>query len=110
MESLGVQAILDYAAEGAMNLKEAESGYKNLLGACAASMRNAGFFTVKISSICPVPLLERVSQLLAYDLLHPDELHLPWRQETIPVFSSDSEIKCKMIISGYLIVFISLCG
>lgn len=44
---------------------------------------------VKISAICPIQLLERVSNLLRWQHMNKD-FKLPWQQEVIPVLAEDS--------------------
>lgn len=44
---------------------------------------------VKISAICPIQLLERVSNLLRWQHVHK-EFKLPWKQEVIPFLAEES--------------------
>lgn len=46
---------------------------------------------VKISAICPVGLLERLSDLLRWERQNPS-FHLPWKQNTLPIFSDISPL------------------
>lgn len=48
------------------------------------------FACVKITALCPLPLLERVSDLLRWHHQHPDHGNLPWMQDTLPILASCS--------------------
>ncbi|KAG5220408.1 proline dehydrogenase [Salix suchowensis] len=46
---------------------------------------------VKITAICPLSLLERVSDLLRWQQRHPS-FNLPWKQNSFPLFSDSSPL------------------
>ncbi|CAO2817193.1 unnamed protein product [Amaranthus hypochondriacus] len=54
-------------------------------------MCNISFVIVKISAICPMQLLERMSDLLRWENQNPS-FKLPWKQNTLPIFSKSSPL------------------
>ncbi|XP_061359022.1 proline dehydrogenase 2, mitochondrial-like [Gastrolobium bilobum] len=52
---------------------------------------SVSFVIVKITAICPMALLERVSDLLRWQQKDPS-LVLPWKQDSLPIFSESSPL------------------
>ncbi|XP_061353626.1 proline dehydrogenase 2, mitochondrial-like [Gastrolobium bilobum] len=52
---------------------------------------SVSFVIVKITAICPMSLLERVSDLLRWQQKDPS-LVLPWKQDSLPIFSESSPL------------------
>ncbi|XP_061359017.1 proline dehydrogenase 2, mitochondrial-like [Gastrolobium bilobum] len=52
---------------------------------------SVSFVIVKITAICPMALLERVSDLLRWQQKDPSFL-LPWKQDSLPIFSESSPL------------------
>lgn len=55
------------------------------------SAAQVSFGCVKISAICPISVLERVSDLLRWEQRDPS-FHLPWKKDTLPIFSNSSPL------------------
>lgn len=53
--------------------------------------KQVSFVIVKITAICPMRLLERVSDLLRWQQKDPSFI-LPWKRETLPIFSESSPL------------------
>ncbi|KAK9105422.1 hypothetical protein Scep_022266 [Stephania cephalantha] len=89
----GLRGILDYGLEDAVDneacdrnldefLKTVESS--KLLPPCSVS-----YACAKITAICPIALLNRVSDLLRWEHKDP-QFNLPWKMDTLPLLSNSS--------------------
>lgn len=89
----GLRGMLDYGLEYA---DDNESCDRNLEGffqtvesTTALPPSSVSFIVVKLTAICPMNLLKRVSDLLRWQHKHPS-FHLPWKLNTLPIFSDFS--------------------
>lgn len=55
------------------------------------NLLQVSFIILKITAICPMKLLQRVSDLLRWQQKDPS-LNLPWMHETLPIFSESSPL------------------
>nr|GFA85112.1 proline dehydrogenase [Tanacetum cinerariifolium] len=51
--------------------------------------KQVSFVAVKVTAVCPVYLLRRVSDLLRWEFKN-SSFKLPWKQQTLPIFSENS--------------------
>ncbi|KAF8399201.1 hypothetical protein HHK36_015066 [Tetracentron sinense] len=64
---------------------------KDILPTNEFFLQQVSFACVKISAICPIMLLERVSDVLRWEHKDPS-FHLPWKLDTLPIFSDSSPL------------------
>jgi proline dehydrogenase len=55
------------------------------------NLLQVSFIILKITAICPMKLLQRVSDLLRWQQKDPS-FNLPWKHETLPIFSESSPL------------------
>ncbi|CAM6092940.1 unnamed protein product [Calypogeia fissa] len=93
MWELGLRGVLDYSLEDAEDEEFCDDNCAGFLKTVASSRElppgSVSFICVKISAICPISLLERVSDHLRWQLKNP-EYKLPWKQEGLPVLAPES--------------------
>lgn len=93
LQMLGLKGILNYGLEDAADNAACDANLNQFLSTVdSTSMlppRSVSFVCVKITAICPLSLLERVSHLLRWQHRHPD-FNLPWRAETLPILAPSS--------------------
>ncbi|XP_068638816.1 proline dehydrogenase 1, mitochondrial-like [Aristolochia californica] len=91
----GLRGILDYGLEDAVDNSGCDANLDEFLRTVEmASMlpaNSVSFACVKISAICPISLLERVSDLLRWNQKNP-YFDLPWQIDSLPILSSSSPI------------------
>ncbi|KAJ6849164.1 proline dehydrogenase 2, mitochondrial-like [Iris pallida] len=94
----GLKAILDYGSEDAE--EEDDSCNRNLKGfldmvemvaSPAVPESSVSFACVKVTAICPIALLERVSDLLRWEKKDPS-FRLPWKSHSMPLLSQSSPL------------------
>ncbi|KAD3640974.1 hypothetical protein E3N88_30197 [Mikania micrantha] len=79
----GLRGMLDYGLEHTV---DNESCDKNAL----QFIETVSFVVVKITAICPISLLKRVSDLLRWEYKNPTSTNLSWKLKTLPIFSESS--------------------
>ncbi|XP_010261927.1 PREDICTED: proline dehydrogenase 2, mitochondrial-like [Nelumbo nucifera] len=89
----GLRGILDYGLEDATDNESCDRNLDEFLKTVETTKllppSSVSFACVKISAICPISLLKRVSDMLRWEHRDPS-FHLPWKQETLPVLSHSS--------------------
>ncbi|KAL7101147.1 hypothetical protein ACP275_08G037800 [Erythranthe tilingii] len=91
----GLSAMMDYGLEHADNNHSCDLNLHEFLRTIEwTKLHQPGqvsFVVVKITAICPVSLLKRVSDLLRWE--NKDKsLNLPWKLESLPIFSDSSPL------------------
>ncbi|KAH7434114.1 hypothetical protein KP509_06G000700 [Ceratopteris richardii] len=93
MSELGLKSILDYSLEDAIDNISCDNNLKGFLQtvhqAREMSKQLVSFSCVKITALCPLPLLERISSLLRWQHMHPD-FKLLWQEDVLPIFTDES--------------------
>ncbi|KAH9572963.1 hypothetical protein CY35_02G179900 [Sphagnum magellanicum] len=93
MWKLGLRGILDYGLEDATDSQSCDKNLADFVNVVHQSAvlpsGSVSFACVKITAICPIQLLERVSNLLRWQHKNA-EFKLPWRQEVMPVLANSS--------------------
>ncbi|KAH9324366.1 hypothetical protein KI387_004544, partial [Taxus chinensis] len=96
MWELGLKGILDYSLEDATGNISCDNNLHEFLNTVQTTLRlpagSVSFSCVKITALCPLPLLERVSDLLRWRHRHPDQVNLPWMQDTLPILAPSSPV------------------
>ncbi|KAK3204149.1 hypothetical protein Dsin_018195 [Dipteronia sinensis] len=91
----GLRAMLVYAVEHTNDKTECQQNLQGFLQTVQSVKSlppsSVSFVIVKISAICPMSLLERVSDLLRWQQKDPS-LNLPWKLNTFPIFSDCSPL------------------
>ncbi|MQL94333.1 hypothetical protein Taro_026995 [Colocasia esculenta] len=91
----GIQGILDYSLEDAVDNAGCDANLTEFLKTVETTSflppSSVSFACVKITAICPVTLLERVSDLLRWEQKDPSSV-LPWRRHSLPVLSDSSPL------------------
>ncbi|XP_030952751.1 proline dehydrogenase 2, mitochondrial-like isoform X1 [Quercus lobata] len=89
----GLRAMLDYAVEYAGDNQSCDRNLEAFLRtveiAKSLPPSSVSFVIVKISAICPLKLLERVSDLLRWQHKNPS-FNLAWKMDTLPILSDIS--------------------
>lgn len=93
MWELGLRGILDYSSEDATDNESCDKNLQKFVHVVRQSSRlpqgSVSTSCVKISAICPIQLLERVSDLFRWQHVHK-EFKLPWKQDVIPFLAEES--------------------
>ncbi|KAG0617350.1 hypothetical protein M758_5G183700 [Ceratodon purpureus] len=93
MWELGLRGILDYSSEDATDNKSCDKNLEKFIQVVQQTNQlpqgSVSTSCVKISAICPIQLLERVSNLLRWQHMHK-EFKLPWKQDVIPFLAAES--------------------
>ncbi|XP_057970975.1 proline dehydrogenase 2, mitochondrial [Malania oleifera] len=91
----GMRGMLVYGVEDVYDNESCERNFERFLETIESTESlppsSASFVIVKITAICPMPLLERVSDLLRWEHKDPS-FHLPWKLNTLPIFSQSSPL------------------
>ncbi|KAM7277783.1 hypothetical protein ACFE04_004917 [Oxalis oulophora] len=93
----GLRGMLVFAVEHTSDMKTCEENSKGFLETVEATRRlrfpskQASSVVVKITAICPMNLLVHVSHLLRWQQKDPS-FNLPWKLETLPIFSESSPL------------------
>lgn len=90
---VGLRGVLDYGSEDATDNKSCDENLENFVQVVQQTSQlppgSVSASCVKISAICPIQLLERVSNLLRWQHKHED-FKLSWKQDVIPFLAEDS--------------------
>lgn len=93
MQALGLKAVLNYAMEDAADNTACDANLNQFLATVDSTpqlpLGSVSFACVKITAICPLGLLERISHLLRWQHCHP-HFTLPWKAETLPILAPSS--------------------
>ncbi|XP_024375161.1 proline dehydrogenase 2, mitochondrial isoform X2 [Physcomitrium patens] len=93
MWELGLRGILDYGLEDAIDNASCDRNLEKFLQVVRqTSLLPQGSVSsscVKLSAVCPIELLERVSNLLRWQHVNRG-FKLPWKQDVIPFLSENS--------------------
>ncbi|KAI3500598.1 hypothetical protein L1887_36422 [Cichorium endivia] len=89
----GVRGMLDYGVEHAVDNESCDKAAEQLIKTAESTQSlpssSVGFVAVKVTAICPVYLLRRLSDLLRWEH-NNSSFKLPWKQQTLPIFSETS--------------------
>ncbi|KAL0540609.1 hypothetical protein IC582_020618 [Cucumis melo] len=95
LHDVGLRSMLDYALEYADDEASCDRNLDGFLRTVEATKSlpsgSASFVVTKVSAICPLRLLERVSDLLRWQQKNPS-FNLPWKLQTLPIFSESSPL------------------
>ncbi|CAN0916267.1 Proline dehydrogenase 2, mitochondrial [Linum grandiflorum] len=101
LNECGLRAMLDFAVEYTPDNEACDRNLEGFLetvdSAASLPPSSVSFVAVKMTAICPLPLLERISDLLRWQQrLSASALkfHLPWKQSScsLPIFSESSPL------------------
>ncbi|XP_043703346.1 proline dehydrogenase 2, mitochondrial-like [Telopea speciosissima] len=91
----GLRGFLDKELEDAVDNESCDRNLQDYLNTVESTkflpLSSVSFAIVKITAICPIKLLERVSDLLRWEQKDPS-LHLPWKTQTFPMLSESSPL------------------
>ncbi|KAF8012049.1 hypothetical protein BT93_I0239 [Corymbia citriodora subsp. variegata] len=91
----GLRGMLDYAPEDAEDNEACDRNTAEFLrtveSARSLPPSSVSFIVVKITAICPIDLLGRVSDLLRWQCKDPS-FQLPWKRDSFPIFSASSPL------------------
>ncbi|KAI3784972.1 hypothetical protein L1987_44080 [Smallanthus sonchifolius] len=89
----GLRGMLDYGLEHAIDNESCDKATQQLIKTAEYTQSlppsSVSFVVVKVTAICPVYLLRRVSDLLRWEYRN-SSFKLPWKQQTLPIFSENS--------------------
>nr|AHJ08572.1 PDH1 [Helianthus tuberosus] len=88
----GLRGMLDYGLEHANDNESCDKATQQLIKTAESTQSltpSVSFVVVKVTAICPVYLLRRVSDLLRWEYKN-SSFKLPWKQQTLPIFSENS--------------------
>ncbi|KAI3760877.1 hypothetical protein L1987_51278 [Smallanthus sonchifolius] len=89
----GLRGIVDYGLEHANDNESCDKATQQLIKTAESTQSlppsSVSFVAVKITAVCPVYLLKRVSDLLRWEYKNAS-FKLPWKQQTLPIFSESS--------------------
>ncbi|KAF5181142.1 Proline dehydrogenase 1 protein [Thalictrum thalictroides] len=89
----GLRGILDYGLEDAIDNKSCDGNLNEFLKAVESTKMlppcSVSYACVKITAICPISLLKRVSDLLRWEYKNPS-FKLPWKMDTLPILADSS--------------------
>ncbi|XP_076959818.1 proline dehydrogenase 2, mitochondrial-like [Bidens hawaiensis] len=87
----GLRGMLDYGLEHAVDNDSCDKNAQQVLETVESTRvlptSSVSFVVVKITAICPVSLLKRVSDLLRWEYKNPSSIKLPWKLKTLPIFA-----------------------
>ncbi|XP_031493483.1 proline dehydrogenase 1, mitochondrial-like isoform X2 [Nymphaea colorata] len=91
----GLRGILDYGLEDAEGNEDCDRNLEEFLQTVEMTPSlppsSVSFACVKVTAICPIRLLERVSDLLRWQHRHPS-FHLPWKVDCMPILTDSSPL------------------
>ncbi|CAO2825470.1 unnamed protein product [Amaranthus hypochondriacus] len=91
----GLRGMLNYGLEHAYDNLSCDQNYETFLNTIESTKffppSSISFVIVKISAICPMELLEKISDLLRWEKQDPS-FKLNWKQNTLPIFSNSSPL------------------
>nr|AHF58597.1 proline dehydrogenase [Chrysanthemum lavandulifolium] len=89
----GLRGMLDYGLEHATDNDSCDEATYQLIKTAESTRflppTSVSFVAVKVTAVCPVYLLRRVSDLLRWEYKN-SSFKLPWKQQTLPIFSENS--------------------
>ncbi|KAK7266684.1 hypothetical protein RIF29_19334 [Crotalaria pallida] len=95
LNEVGLRGMLVYGVEDAHDNEGCDRNLKGFLHTVDVSrslpLNSVSFVIVKITAICPMQLLERVSDLLRWQQKDPS-FNLPWKQDCLPIFAESSPL------------------
>lgn len=95
LNEAGLRGMLVYGVEDAHDNAGCDRNLKGFLHTVDVSRSlppsSVSFVIVKITAICPMSLLERMSDLLRWQKKDPSFV-LPWKQDSLPIFSESSPL------------------
>ncbi|KAF5779434.1 putative proline dehydrogenase [Helianthus annuus] len=90
----GLRGMLDYGLEHAVDNQSCDTNalqfVKTVESTQSLPPSSVSFVVVKITAICPISLLKRVSDLLRWEYKNPTSTNLPWKLKTLAIFSESS--------------------
>ncbi|PNS96309.1 hypothetical protein POPTR_017G109300v4 [Populus trichocarpa] len=91
----GLRVMLDFAVEYTSNNDACDQNLKGFLDSVQLAMSlppsSVSSVVAKVTAMCPLSLLERVSDLLRWQQRDPS-FNLPWKQNSFPIFSDSSPL------------------
>ncbi|KAG9139275.1 hypothetical protein Leryth_011282 [Lithospermum erythrorhizon] len=91
----GLKGMLDYGLEHVDDNESCDQNFKQFLQTIESTKSlpksSVSFVVAKITAICPMSLLKRVSDQLRWEA-KDSSTHLPWKQRTLPIFSDISPL------------------
>nr|XP_010908113.1 proline dehydrogenase 1, mitochondrial isoform X1 [Elaeis guineensis] len=93
-EEVGLKGILDYGLEDASDGAACDrnlDGFLQTVEMASSLPPTSVSICAKITALCPISLLERVSDLLRWEQNDPS-FHLPWKACSFPIFSKSSPL------------------
>ncbi|PRQ53205.1 putative proline dehydrogenase [Rosa chinensis] len=95
LNEAGLRGMLVYALEYASDNESCDRNLQGFLDTVESTKSlprsSVSFIILKITAICPMKLLQRVSDLLRWQQKDPS-FNLPWKHETLPIFSESSPL------------------
>ncbi|KAJ7974222.1 Proline dehydrogenase [Quillaja saponaria] len=95
LNDAGLRGMLVYAVEDATDNEGCDSNLQGFLDTIESSrslpLSSVSFNIVKITAICPLRILQRVSDLLRWQQKDPS-FNLPWKQNSLPIFADSSPL------------------
>lgn len=92
---IGLRGMLDYALEDAEDNEACDRNMEEFLrtveSARSRPSSSVSFIIAKITAICPIDLLKRVSDLLRWHCKDPS-FRLSWKRDSFPIFSALSPL------------------
>lgn len=89
----GLRGILDYGLEDAIDNASCDRNLNEFIKTVESTKMlppsSVSYACVKITAICPISLLKRVSDLLRWEHKN-SSFNLPWKHETMPLLSDSS--------------------
>ncbi|KAL4568617.1 hypothetical protein LXL04_024232 [Taraxacum kok-saghyz] len=90
----GLRGMLDYGLEHAIDNESCDINAQEFIKTVESTQSlppsSVSFVVVKITAICPISLLKRVSDLLRWEYKNSTSTNLPWKLKTLPIFSESS--------------------
>ncbi|CAI9276803.1 unnamed protein product [Lactuca saligna] len=90
----GLRGMLDYGLEHAIDNESCDINTQEFIKTVESTQSlppsSVSFVVVKITAICPISLLKRVSDLLRWEYKNSSSTNLPWKLKTLPIFSESS--------------------
>ncbi|XP_061362084.1 proline dehydrogenase 2, mitochondrial-like [Gastrolobium bilobum] len=95
LNDAGLRGMLVYGVEDAHDNLGCDRNLKGFLHTVDVSRSlppsSVSFVIVKITAICPMSLLERISDLLRWQQKDPS-FNLPWKKDSFPIFAQSSPL------------------
>ncbi|KAL1291796.1 hypothetical protein AAHE18_20G225900 [Arachis hypogaea] len=95
LNEAGLRGMLVYGVEDAHDNDGCNRNLNGFLHTVDVSrslpMSSVSFVIVKITAICPMTLLERISDLLRWQQKDPS-FNLPWKRDSLPIFAESSPL------------------